>query len=882
MNKEETLSATKNRLPANVSPKHYELQLHVPDFEIRRNEDGELQQNPYSGWVNITIDVLEPTDTVVLNAKELSIRDARVTLGDERTLDASISEDEETERITLQLEETLPLGEVVLALAFSSTLVSATKARGLYQSVYTYEGEERMMATTQFEPTAARRAFPCFDEPAQKATFSVSITAPEDRTVLSNTDPIEVADVGDGMKIVQFDTTPKMSTYLLAFIIGDLASVEAETKNGKTMRIWAVPDRIDKADFALDLAVRTLDFLEDYFGIDYPLSKMDNVAIPDFQAGAMENWGLVTYREYGLLVPEGVSTSIKKWATGVIPHEFVHQWFGNLATMEWWDNLWLNESFATFVGDLTVDGLYPEKNWWDEFIAQDTGRGKSLDSLRSSHPIEVPVDDEKQIDEIFDAISYSKGASVMRMLHEYAGADVFRRGAARYLSQNAYDNAKTADLLDAIDAEADVSITETFLPWIKTTGYPVVIAERDGTTLTLRQERFLLDRNPKTGTDDDTLWPIPVKITENGQEQWVVLNERSASFELGSSDSAVLINAGQSGFFRTLYSGSLLDDLVQALAGGNVPTQDRIGIFDDAYSLFCAGYLNVEQYLTLVDANRHEDNFLVWGEIIGGVVALLDLYRDHPDIAVFEQFCCELFEAKAEELGWDPEDDEDEGISQLRPSIRSALKRARHPETIATGLERFNAAAESLEAFVAAIPADMRGIVGSIAIAETGRPALERVMNLHQEARAAEGKFAPDVELSLINRLGNPKDEDLLREGLDYALNSGNVRGNDALRAFAGVGNDMREVLWKITTEELWDTLTERYGDSRAIGGFISWAASGIPSHEHADAVEAFFKENPTPAAARTIEQVVEGTRVRADRKARNEAAFTDFLNSLK
>lgn len=873
---------TEHRLPKNVTPKHYALVLDIPDLTIKKTVDGDgaeqLVQNPYSGRVTITLDVHEPTDTIVMNAKRLTVTSATI-----RGIAAtSITVDDEKDRLSLHFARQYVAGEQIdLVLDFESVLETPTKARGLHSSTYTYDGAECMMVATQFEPTAARRAFPCFDEPALKATFDVTISAPSGKTILSNTDAKSyTCDDDAGVKTVIFETTPKMSTYLLAFIVGDLASIEAKAKSGTIVRVWAIPDRIHQAKFSLDLAVRTLDYLEDYFGIPYMLSKLDQVAIPDFASGAMENWGLVMYREFGLLVPEDAAIAIRKWATGVVPHEDTHQWFGNYVTMDWWSQLWLNESFASFVGDLCVDALFPELNWWDDFVAQDVARGKSLDSLRSSHPIEVEVADANQIDEIFDAISYSKGASILRMLHEYVGAEVFRAGVQRYLRKHAYGNAVTEDLLVAIEEESDKPVVDLFTTWIKQIGYPVVTVERDGMTLTLSQERFLLDRDPAVPESDDSLWPTPLLITEDGVEQWVLLTDATTTVELQSEDSSVLVNVGQSAFVRVLYTGELFDAVLTALADDSLSVKDRIGIHNDAYALLRAGYLSVDQYLSLIDASRNETNYLVWGEMIGGVVALLDLFADDPQIDVFSAWCRDLFAPKAAELGWLPIEGEHEGLTQLRPMVQSAAAKVGHKATIEQGTALFESASASIEDFVEGIPADLRSTVIAIAVRESGRPAFERVMALQQEAQAAAGQIPPDIELRLVQLLGVAHDEELLREGLEYAL-SDKVRGNDAGYAFGSISVQMKPVAWRLFTEELWPTLFERYGDDRSISSFIAGVATGIASHEHADAVEAFFEENPTPPAARMIKQIVEGIRTRADFRARNEQAFTDFLNSL-
>ena len=537
-----------SRLSHQVIPTVYDLYLDIdlPNFK-------------FNGKTSIFCEVQTACDTIILNSKDLLHHNISVIQNNKDCYLNSISEQNEL----LQIHTTglLP-GECTISIVYSGEISSSLE--GFYRSKYIHNGVEKYMATTQFEAASARSAFPCFDEPDFKAIFKITINGPTDKTILSNMSVLSTfvnPDIPD-KTIVTFNPTPKMSTYLVAFIIADLEYVETISANGTVLRVYATPDNHNKISFALDIAKKALDWYNKWFGIDYEIPKMDLVAIPDFDAGAMENWGLITFREECLLCDAHTTLAEKQDIVNVICHEIAHQWFGNLVTMEWWTYLWLNESMATYFAWLVTDELFPEWKIWDRFVRDENARALGLDSLENSHPLEVPVNGVHEIQQIFDAISYSKGACLIRFLVNYIGMETFQKGMQNYITKYKYQNAVSNDLWNSFGS----GILELMDCWTHQTGYPVLdvsITEtiddsQTGTdsffavnyTCTISQTRYF--KNPPA-IKDSTIWKIPIEISfENTTSSYtVMLNEQIQTFVF--ADKPRVINSNRCGFYRVQY-----------------------------------------------------------------------------------------------------------------------------------------------------------------------------------------------------------------------------------------------------------------------------------------------------------------------------------------
>jgi aminopeptidase N len=499
---------------------------------------------------------------------------------------------------------------------------------GFYRSKYTpkvapvpsvaKDDQFHYMFSTQFESSDARKAFPCFDEPNLKATYDFEIEIPDDQVALSNMAEKEVKKGSKpGLKVVSFDRTPIMSTYLLAWAFGDFEYVEAFTERkygGKNLpvRVYTTKGLKEQGQFALDNAAKVLDYFSELFGIDYPLPKSDLLAVHEFSHGAMENWGLVTYRTTAVLYDEKNSDSrFRNRVAYVVAHELAHQWFGNLVTMDWWSELWLNEGFATWVGWLAIDHLYPDWDVWGQFVTESVGMAFKLDSIRGSHPIEVPVKNALEIEQIFDHISYLKGSSVIRMLSSYLGTDTFIKGVSNYLKKHAYGNATTEDLWSALSEASGKDVSHFMSDWIKKIGFPVVTVAEEPGQISLKQTRFLSTGDVKA-EEDETVWWIPLGLKTNpksttAEEASATLTTREDTLRNINTD-FYLINTNQTGFYCVNYPAERLAKL--GAVSQQLTLEDKVGLIGDAVTLAISGQGSSAGFLALVEGLKEETNHM--------------------------------------------------------------------------------------------------------------------------------------------------------------------------------------------------------------------------------------------------------------------------------
>jgi puromycin-sensitive aminopeptidase len=865
-------SVATSLLPADVRPVTYRLSL-----------SPNLSEFTFTGEETIDIEVRQLTTQVVLNAAELEIHEAHLQHNGQRGAAASIATDAEAETATLTFDSPLPTGMTQLYMRFSGILND--KLRGFYRSEYSLpDGTKRIMATTQFEAPDARRAFPCWDEPAHKATFEIAVTIPTDLTAISNMPIVSETPQGARSKRVQFAKSPIMSTYLLALMVGEFECIEAHAEE-TLVRVWTTPGKKEQGRFALDVACRLLAFYHGYFGIPYPLPKLDLIAIPDFAAGAMENWGAITYREVALLVdPVHSSAATKQRVAIIVAHEIAHMWFGNLVTMEWWNDLWLNEGFASWIEYKAVDHLFPEWDMWTQFIFADLGPAMALDGLRNTHPIEAEVKTPHDINELFDAISYSKGASIIRMLEQFLGEETFRRGLVHYLSKHAYGNARTEDLWASLAEVSGQPVKTIMDTWTKQPGYPYVAVEerpsQNGSqALSLSQRRFFYDRDPTREASDASLWqiPMPIKTGAASPPFIAMLNSRSTTISLpeaqiaGQTAPLIIVNAGRTGFFRVNYSAELWDRFRPAITAKMLPTADRLALVADAFALMRAGYLAATEFLGLARAYAEERTYPVWSDLAGSLGWVSNLLAGEPFAPQLQVLGRGLFGPIAAHMGWEPHADESHLDALLRGLVLHELGHYDDANTLAEARTRFNRYGQEAQS----VHPDLRSTVLNLAAYGGDRSTHEALCEINRKATLQEEKLRA---LAALTHFRSPE---LLQEALELSL-SPDVRSQDTIRVVAGVAANPhgREAAWEFVKAN-WAEFDRRYGG----GGFlivrlIESVASSFASAAKEREVAEFFTAHPVPAAARTVQQCLERIRINTRWLTQNHRALEAWLKT--
>ncbi len=812
------------RLSTDVIPISYEIEI-KPD----------LENFTFSGLETISLQIKKATKTLVLHSREIEIKTASIQIGKEK-LFAKIFYDEKNETAKFLFPQNIPARKTKLTLVFQGILND--KMRGFYRSKYSHSGKDLHMATTQFEATDARRAFPCFDEPAQKAVFHVSLIIPKGKKAISNTLPMSVAEHEAGFEIVKFAPTPKMSTYLLAFIVGDFEYLEKKSKTGVLVRVYTTPGKKHQAKFALDCAVQTLEFYEKYFDIKYPLNTLDMIAIPDFSSGAMENWGAITYRESALLVdPEHSSTGNKQWVALVIAHELAHQWFGNLVTMEWWTHLWLNEGFASYIEYLAVDKLFPKWDIWTQFATNDLGVALRLDALAHTHPIEIEVGHPDEIGEIFDEVSYSKGASIIRMLAQYLGEENFRDGLRYYLKKHSYKNTETIHLWQAFEKVSKKKVSQMMHGWTSNPGYPVIKAEMLNGQMELSQSRFFSSPASKQKSKDKTKWEIPIIFGEDK------------------------VNLGETGFFRTAYSKELLEKLVPGVKNKTLSSSDRLGIVRDLFALSEAGIIPTTDALEFLPAYQNEDNYTVWVEIASGLARIEQLIAKENFKDNLNPLILELFSPVLENLGWEKQEGENHTDSLLRALAISRLGRAGHKNTILKAKKITN------------ISPDIRSAVYGVVAHSGGVKEYEALIKKYKKETLHEEKNR------IGNALGDFTDPKLLARTCDFAM-SKDVRIQDTVGILSSVGaNPVGRDIWLNFIQKNWKTLVSRYGDGGMALSRVVKAIAGSAEEKHFKSYKKFFATHNAPGAKRSVDQVLERLEGNILWLKRDKKAIAKFLS---
>ncbi|KAG1469429.1 hypothetical protein G6F56_003261 [Rhizopus delemar] len=875
-------------LPTNVKPTHYDLTLQP-----------NLQTFEFHGQVKVNLNVAQDTNTIVLNTRDIKIKSAFLSSEEIESKQAAIDivYDEKKDLATMTFKDTVSAGsKAILDILFEGELND--QMAGFYRSSYKdADGNTKYLATTQFESTDARRAFPCWDEPSLKATFDVTLIVPTELVALSNMDvtleePVDEKNLlqvdAGSLKQVKYSTTPLMSTYLVAFCVGPFEYIEAFTSgeyNGRPIRsrVYTLPGSVEQGRHALNVCVLALEYFAKVFGEPYPLPKVDMIAIPDFEAGAMENWGLITYRTVALLFDEKSSSIVYKKSTAyTVCHELAHQWFGNLVTMEWWDHLWLNEGFATWVGWLAVDQIFPEWEVWTSFVNEDMPRALTLDALRSSHPIEVTVNDPAEIHQIFDAISYYKGASVIRMLSSWLGVDTFLAGVRLYIQRHKLGNASTGDLWTALSEEAKLDVSEFMTLWTKRVGYPVLTVKKNNNdTINVTQSRYL-STGDLSEQEDSTVWWAPLGVLVSNKTESYTLTEKSQDFVI-PSDGLYKLNAGQTSVYRVNYPIETIRSLSDEVKKGNngllANTSDRVGLLADAGNLCVSGEQNTAAFLELAQAFVNEDNYFVWSQLSTHLGKILSVWSEQPDDINngLKSLRRSLFAPVAHKLGWEFAETDDYLTNILRVLAITNAGRSNDIEIVQEAQRRFW---QFTEGNTDVVHPNLRGPVYNIVLGaaedeQEEEKVWEEILKIYHDE-----SLPSDQRLIALSSLGSVGHKDLLQRYLEMSLDDKQVRGQDSFYVFSALSSNpaARDVLWNFFKEN-YEVLFSKFSKSLSLfGSAVRSTVSGFVSFERIAEAELFFSDKDTKEYARSLQQALETARVNAKWIERDQHVVANWV----
>lgn len=851
----------KYRLPRTVLPSVYQIRLR-PDIDAER----------FSGTVSVSISVTESVEAITLNAKELEIQGAAIRRdGQEVVGIESIQCDAELERVTLALSDSLPPGDYELEVSFGGVL--NRKLEGFYVSTFTDdEGNERKIATTQFESTDARMAFPCWDEPDIKAQFDVELTVPSGQFAVSN-GPIvsEVMSEDGSVRVIKFARTMKMSTYLLAFIVGPFEATEPLDVEGVPLRIIYPAGKGHLAEYALRAGEHSLRYFTDYYGTPYPGDKLDLVAVPDFAFGAMENLGCVTFREAILLVDEEVATQPELLIIAdVIAHELAHMWFGDLVTMRWWNGIWLNEAFATFMAAMSTDVFNPEWQRWNQFSLERSA-AFDVDSLASTRPIEYEVNSPADADGMFDLLTYEKGGSVLRMLEQHLGAERFRDGIGRYLRKHAFGNTETSDLWDALEEETSEPVRSTMDAWIYQKGYPIISVSGcdECDKVIVKQKRFMYQESGDS--TDEIVWPVPLGVrfadrSGDVKSERRLMTAADEELEFAAGARWINVNAGANGFYRVNYAPNLLAALRDNIS--ELLPIERYSLADDQWSAMLAGHATSTDYVELAQGYRDDDDLDVWTLLTSNLASIERILESDEALQAMRSLLADLYNAPLSKLGRQPNDADSPRELELRGVLfRSLAVTAKNTAATAEArrlhddfLNGGQVEPNMLAAATAAVAAQGTDADYQTFIAKFKEPATP------QEERRYRGLLASFPEASQMSST------------LEMCLNS-DVRSQDApYLVGACLGNRHHGwQAWEFMTAN-WDEMLKQYPANaivRMVGGIRS-----LSKPDQARQVVQFFDTHEVPTGELTLKQHLERLDVNVAFRQREAQRLGQWLTS--
>jgi len=815
-------NAQAQRLPQTVHPEHYQLLL-TPD----------LKAATFTGSEEIDVQLDEPTQAITLNAAQIDFESVTTRLAG-KTLTATVNEDPEKQQATFLFGKMLPAGHLTLSIEYSGILNG--QLRGFYLS----KTARRNYAVTQFEPTDARRAFPSFDEPAFKATFSVSLVVNKGDTAISNTNIVSDAPGPiAGKHTIRFATTPKMSTYLVAFLVGDFKCTSGES-DGVPIRACATPDKVQYTKFALSAAEYVLHYYDNYFGIKYPMPKLDLIALPDFEAGAMENFGAITYRETDLLLnPTTASIEDEKRVGVVVAHEMAHQWFGDMVTMQWWNNLWLNEGFATWMEYKPIAAWHPEWHLPQD-VAKNLNTTLDLDAQRTTRTIRAKAETPDEINEMFDGITYGKAGAMLLMVEHYEGRETFREGVHKYLSAHMYGNATAEDFWNAQTEVSNKPIDKIMESFVAQPGEPLLsFGSPQKDSVSVRQERFFL--SPNVTTNRAQTWFVPLCFTgSNTNGDCAVLNEEEQS--LKTTNAPFLFgNAEGVGYYRSSYTPEVYAKILDHVETGLTPVE-RISFLGDEWARVRANKAPVGQYMNLAAAVRNDSSADVIDTALKAVQAISSQIASTPEEhEALARWTRENFKPAYERLGAPAIGDAPEK-KELRATLLGYLGEiGMDPEVIVqsrTLAEEYLKNPNSVEPTLAQKALEVAAVHGDAAFFDQLQKIFETVND-------------PELQETALHLLGRFTEPSLERRALEFTV-SGKVRNQDSAILLSRMLREpgTQEVAWQFVQEN-WPQVQAQI--TTMMGGRIVAGTGSFCSAEKRDAVMSFFMAHKVQAAGRAL-----------------------------
>lgn len=811
------------RLPSNAMPEHYSLAL-TPNIATAT----------FTGTETIDLALMAPATTITLNAIELKIQSVKAN-----GQTGAVSYDEAKEQATFTFLNALPAGKVQVAVAFSGILND--KLRGFYLS----KTKARNYAVTQFESTDARRAFPNFDEPAAKATYDISLTIDKADSAISNGPVISDKATGDGKHTLVFGTTPKMSSYLVAFLVGDFACSKGKA-DGVPIRVCATPDKVQLTKFAVKAAEHFLKYYDNYFGIKYPMAKLDLIGIPDFEAGAMENFGAITYRETALLVDKNGSTNAKKRVASVIAHEMAHQWFGDMVTMQWWDNLWLNEGFATWMQDKAANDWHPEWNFPQD-VAEGLDGTLNYDAARTTRTIRAKAETPAEISEMFDGIAYGKAGAVLGMVENYVGPEVFRQGVHNYLAAHLYGNATAEDFWNAQTTNAHQPVDKVMQSFVDQPGVPLLtFGDAQKLGMPVSQRRFFLAGSTADDlqtSDVSAGWTIPVCVKTAGAPTCTLVTKETAALPIGTGP-FFFANAADKGYYRAAYSAADVKAITAAAETG-LTVSERLGFLGDRWALTRAGQTAVGEYMDLALALKQDESATVLGSSLGTLGTIRSRIATEADAEALNAVIRKQYGPVY--AGLKPANKKDGyDLQQRRTELFGALGEARDAAVLAHARQL----AEDLFAGKKSTEADLVDVSVAIA-AENGDEAFyERLLTVSQKSND------PGLQTEALQMLTRFRKPVLVIRTLEYAV-SGQVRNQDSwiLIATELSQPQTRELAWS-WVQQHWDKVKAQL--TTASGANVVGSTGSFCTVAQRAEVADFFATHKVEAAERTLAKALD------------------------